>query len=599
MDNTGQKVEARQEGIAALKSTGARYKKNGRGRAAAGIIIGLAAVLCLFIGYMVGFYAKTYPGLRLSDTPVGGLHADELAVRVAEIRAARCDGLAIILRADDKLLTWPLADFAKASLDEATVHKIMEYGRTGNLFERVSSIISAFLYGNEIGFELEAEDAYVDGILSRLKEQFEVEPEDYEYRLSGGRVYISGGTPGVRFKNPDELAGLIRRNITALRSLDARLELEQYDAAPPDLERIEREVGAHPRDAFYQRIDDKIVVASHKDGFLFDVEAARKILEKEGPWIIPVQTVAAAVTSGELERKLFRDQLATVETELQYYPSRTGNVRTASNYVNGTILMPGETFSFNDTVGIRTVERGFGMAGVYRNGQQVDDVGGGICQVSTNLYMAVLRARLEVAERKCHMFTVTYAPLGQDATVAYGDIDFRFANNTDYPLLIEAGVQEDKISWVKFHGTLDDPALEQRTEVTFLTNTLATYNFSTREQEDPELPAGQNVLVFAGRPGFKAETFRIITLDGAETSRELISESRYQPFTQVYRIGTGPSAQPADPGENGQPGQPVTDPPQEQNPPAEIPADAQETRDGGVPDDQTPIYTGDPSAPGE
>ncbi|MBR2880281.1 MAG: VanW family protein, partial [Oscillospiraceae bacterium] len=119
------------------------------------------------------------------------------------------------------------------------------------------------------------------------------------------------------------------------------------------------------------------------------------------------------------------------------------NVRKAVAAVNGVILLPGEEFDYNTTLGKRTPENGYLMAGAYSGGQTVQEYGGGICQISSMVYYCSLYANLEISSRTCHYFKVLYLPLGLDATVSWGGPEFRFVNNRDFPIKIEASVTDD------------------------------------------------------------------------------------------------------------------------------------------------------------
>ena len=161
----------------------------------------------------------------------------------------------------------------------------------------------------------------------------------------------------------------------------------------------------------------------------------------------------AEVTKADLEPLLFRDVLGSTTT---YYnggqAGRTTNVRLACNSIDGTILNPGEEFSYNDIVGERTASRGFRSAIIFSNGSEVDGLGGGVCQVSSTVYMAVLRADLKVTERYNHQFQISYTPISQDAAVYWGSKDFKFVNDTPYPIKVVASSGGGTLT-VKLYGT--------------------------------------------------------------------------------------------------------------------------------------------------
>src|SRR5699024_6531690 len=137
-----------------------------------------------------------------------------------------------------------------------------------------------------------------------------------------------------------------------------------------------------------------------------------------------------------LEQNLFKDVLGSYTTNVSGTAVRKKNVRLSGEKCNNIILLPGEEFSYNNTVGKRTKENGFGEAAAYLNGETVQEVGGGICQTSSTLYNAVLLSNLEVTERTNHTYVSGYVPIGRDATVSWGGPDFKFKNDKEYPIKI-------------------------------------------------------------------------------------------------------------------------------------------------------------------
>ena len=154
-------------------------------------------------------------------------------------------------------------------------------------------------------------------------------------------------------------------------------------------------------------------------------------------YTIPLKTLYPNVTTNMIGTEAFPDLLAQFST---YYSTRdkdrTTNLRLAANKVNGTVLMPGETFSYNKVVGARTIAAGYKEAPIYVNGEVVDGLGGGICQISSTIYNAVIYANLDIVERTNHQFVPSYVKASRDATVVYGSLDFQFKNNRNYPIKI-------------------------------------------------------------------------------------------------------------------------------------------------------------------
>ena len=159
------------------------------------------------------------------------------------------------------------------------------------------------------------------------------------------------------------------------------------------------------------------------------------------------------MTQERLQQHLLADKLATKTTSLSGSSSnRITNVKLAAEKINGVILQPGQTFSYNDVVGQRTKANGFKEAGAYSNGQVVQEVGGGICQVSSTLYYCAMVSNLKINTRTCHYFPVAYIEPGMDAAVSWGGPEFKFTNNRDYPIEIKAYVQNGSVT-VEIWGT--------------------------------------------------------------------------------------------------------------------------------------------------
>jgi len=235
----------------------------------------------------------------------------------------------------------------------------------------------------------------------------------------------------------------------------------------------------------------------------------------------------------EVLSDLFKDELATYTT---YYNvnevQRTENVRLSAEFINNTILMPGQEFSYNNTVGERSTDRGFKVAKVYQGGQVVDGLGGGICQTSSTLYNAVLYADLEVIERKNHSLSVAYVPLGRDATVSYGTVDFKFKNHKKTPIKIETAVSNGTLT-VKILGIKEDSlrTVELRTE------TVNVRKYPERVINDTSIPVGTTKITTTGKNGYTVKAYKIIKEKGVVVEEKLLSTDTYAPVAQVKKVG--------------------------------------------------------------
>lgn len=214
---------------------------------------------------------------------------------------------------------------------------------------------------------------------------------------------------------------------------------------------------------------------------------------------------------------------------------RSGNVRNGTRLVNGTVLLPGDSFSMYQTVSPFTEENGYYLAGSYLNGMVVESLGGGICQVSSTLYNAVLRAELQVDERHNHSMIVSYVDLSSDAAISGTSKDFKFTNNTEYPIYIEGITTEDKQVVFTIYGVETRPS--NRT-VTYESEQISeTVPEGEKIIEDPSMPLG-TISTQSAHIGYVGKLWKIVTVDGKETERVEVNKSTYLPTPKTATVGT-------------------------------------------------------------
>lgn len=365
----------------------------------------------------------------------------------------------------------------------------------------------------------------------------------------------------------DQIAGAVLEN--DFSPLD--LTLETVSAPEPDLEAIYQEIYAVPEDATYDGVTYEIT--PHVTGVSFDIAEVRaelKTAAAAGERNVRVETVLTQpeLTTQELEDTLFRDVLGTCTTRVGGSANRLSNVRLAASMCDGTILLPGQQFSYNEATGPRTEAKGFLPAPSYVSGNTVDSVGGGICQVSSTIYLATLRANLEIVQRQNHSFAVGYVPDGMDATVYYGSVEFIFANNTNYPIKLEATVDGRSLT-VSILGTNVDGTYAEITN-----RYLSTDPFETIYQEDASLQPGESRETVSGYTGKVVEVYRnIYDKDGNLISSTLENRSTYKRRDRVVLVGPQETAtvQPTEPTVTTDPTQePETTPTPEVTPAPEV-----------------------------
>ena len=290
--------------------------------------------------------------------------------------------------------------------------------------------------------------------------------------------------------------------------------------------------------------DYKIVAEQYGAKYDLDDSISAFNKAKEGKeFEVKAKAIVPSITKEDLEKNLFKDVLGEYTTTVNGSSVRKNNVRLAGEKCN-VILLPGEEFSYNQTVGKRTKENGFGEAGAYLNGETVQEVGGGVCQASSTLYNAVVLANLEVTERTNHTYISSYVPIGRDATVSWGGPDFKFKNNRDYPIKIEASYAGGKLT-CKIIGTDVDGSY-----VKFTSERTGDVAYNTKYENDATIPEGQQVTKQAGSNGGKAVSYRLVyDKDGKLISKKKEANSYYKGHEAIIAVGTmkveqAPEAQP-------------------------------------------------------
>ncbi|NLM45452.1 MAG: hypothetical protein GX200_01430 [Firmicutes bacterium] len=283
-----------------------------------------------------------------------------------------------------------------------------------------------------------------------------------------------------------------------------------------------------------------VSIVSDRPGRKVDIAATARVLQQTLKSLfrplaaeLVLTPVQAEVTAAQLEALAIKEPVATYTTLVSDgIPNRVHNIRLAAAALDKIIIYPGEEFSFNAVVGDTTEAKGYKTAPVIVNGELVDGLGGGVCQVSTTLYNAVLRANLKILERRNHSLYVDYVPPGFDATVAYGSIDLRFANTHPYPLWLRTFLDGNRLTVTLYSTRLAG----QKTEV-YATD-VATIPAGEKILETRELPKGTRKLVKKGKNGYKATVWRVTTVNGEE-KKEKISQDSYKAVPAEYLVGTG------------------------------------------------------------
>lgn len=493
------------------------------------IILGLLlAALCVF----TYAYPSIFPGVTVGTIPVGGMSEQAAADRIMERSGALYEDAKVALTIYQTTYDIPVRDVLESVDGAQSAANAFAVGRTGNPLARMWDVVKAFIGKNEAQIAAQVDEDGMEKALEEIASQALTEPVEPTWEVGTDSITIHAGKPGVNF----DTKAVREKMDEKIRLMDFEpyeVSTELSDPPAIDIDKIAAEAIGEGTSAMVDKTDGETIIPE-KPGVQFDVEEARSIIGDGSAesYTIPATVTPAKVTAEELKEVLFRDTLAQASTNLdEGNVPRTNNVRLASASINGTILNPGDEFSYNGVVGERTEARGYKPAGAYVNGQVVDEFGGGVCQPSSTLYMAVLRADLEVTERHNHSFTVAYTPLGEDATVDYGNLDFRFKNDTDYPIKIVAEQTNGQMIMTIIGTKTTDKTVKTRTDV------LATYTPETVEKKDNSMKVGESRVETTPITGYSTRTYKIITENG-ETTEELANSSNYVKRDKVVYVGT-------------------------------------------------------------
>ena len=366
---------------------------------------------------------------------------------------------------------------------------------------------------------------------AELAASFDQEAADGGWELTEDGLFAVKGVDGRRLDQED-----LVRQLEALEGRGGQVDAvwETVEARPLDLEEAVRQLESEPTPARYDIETGRVVEG--RPGIRLDAEAAAFALDAAAPGErvrLPAEIVEPALTARELEAVLFRDVLGTASTAVSGSSVRRGNVKLSGRLINGTVLNDGDEFDYNLVVGERTTARGFGAAPSYVNGETVDTVGGGICQTSSTLYLAAMRSNLEIVERYNHRYWPGYIARGMDATVSWGGPEFRFKNNTGYPVRIEAEYRDSQLT-VTLRGTKTDD-----TYVEMEYDELSTTPYETEYRETAELPWGVRRQQQSGYTGREVVTYRCLySGDGELLSRTEEARSSYKSRSEIILVGT-------------------------------------------------------------
>ena len=481
-----------------------------------------------------------FPNVCVSGVNIGGMKAEEaeeaLQTSLASTHATRT----LTVQLPDRKLVFDPA-MANSPLDTAAmVECAMAYGREGSLFKSLRTYIkckeSAYIL--DMQDFMQVDETYIRELIDKTAADVKQDMVQSEVSMDEENeiITIHLGYNG-RALNADDL---YEKVLGAYSSGDLSDIQYSYDMVPYDIVDLQGYYNQYctpASNAYYDKSTRTIV--PDVTGYGFDLFAAnqRLALAEEGSTIeIRLEVLEPDITLEEYKAKFYGDVLAEYSIAYTGNANRTTNLRLACEAINGTVLDPGEVFSFNETVGQRTAEKGYKEGIIFANdGSSDSELGGGVCQIASMIYYCALMADFQIVEREPHMYVVTYVPYGMDATVYWGALDFQFKNTNESPVMINTSVVNGVV-YVSLVGTMEhDYTVKMTYELT------STTPYEEVETLDETKPVGYRELVQEPHTGYTYWSYKnFYDLNGNFLRQEKCDISVYEKYDAEYIVGPEP-----------------------------------------------------------
>lgn len=507
-------------------------------------LIILASILAVLIGIGLcnKFNSNVYRGVLLQGENLSGMSESEV-VEYVKLIAEQSKARTISIEQDDEfLIEITNTDFDMHIDEDRTVENIIKYGRGKNLLSNNIDIITAMIKPKNIDVVYTYNEEKLTDIIKEVKESIKGKTIDDSYSLNEkeNKLFINKGKAGVSINELTFKDDLIK-NLTVIKKDRFKIQTIATEPNKIDVDIVHLKVAKQPKDAYVDKSSEIPKFIAHEVGLDFDKEELRNVIKNIGDnksVEFKLNVTEPKVKLADITWDLYNYQVSTYKTYFATTdPNRVNNLGVALGILNGKVIMPGETFSYNATVGSASTAQGFKPASTFVGGNIVKEVGGGICQTVSTLYNAVLLANLEVVQRKNHSLPVGYVPGSRDATVYYPSVDFKFKNTRNYPLKIVTTFNAGGNLSISLKGTKE----EVEPVVKISSKTLSYIAYSTQYIQDSSLAKGVQVIVKSGTNGYISEAYKTTTIAG-KTTTVFLSKDTYKPVTKVVRIGTKVSA---------------------------------------------------------
>ena len=505
-------------------------------------------IICVTIGIIILFLllfssifalininnSKIISGVKIEGIDISGLSKDEAKAKLEAVYNEKKEKEIPIKYNEFESSINPSMIELNYNIEKA-VDEAINVGRNNNIFINNYNILFTLIGKKDINVEMTINEEATRKIIEDTGANLPGVVIESSYYIEGENLIITKGKEGIKIDTEGLLTKIKERlDDIAIQNDYIEIPVTTKTPEPIDVDKIHSEVYKEMQNAYYTK--DPFEIHPEVEGVDFNVDEVKAMIaaEDKEEYTVKLTITKPTVTVNDIGTEAFPDKLGTFTTRYDERDTdRTTNLKLACQKLNNQVVLAGATFSYNSTLGERTIAAGYKNAKIYSNGQVVDGLGGGICQISSTLYNAVVDANLGIIERRNHQFVTSYVSAGKDATVVYGMTDFKFKNTRKYPIKIVATAQNG-IATISIYGNKE----EVEYDVTLEVKQLSTIPVTTQYVEDSSLPVGTEKVKQAGANGVKTETYLVKSLNGKVVSREVISRDTYNAMPRIILKGT-------------------------------------------------------------
>lgn len=414
-----------------------------------------------------------------------------------------------------------------------SINDAYNIGRTDNIIKNNFTILNLIFKKQNLEMSTYVNETKIDDIILDINASLENAMIQSEYYIDGENLIINKGKNG-NYIDKDIFKECLNITIKNIAQEENIIELKAINTNPKDIniDEIYKEICKDAKDAYYTQNPFKVYI--EEIGYSFDKNQAKELLKStQEEYVIPLNITYPNITVNDLDIDIFRDLISTFETKYNVSNiDRVTNLKLAASKIDGTILLPQEEFSYNKTVGARTIRAGYKEASIYSNGEVVEGIGGGICQISSTLYNSAVFSNFQITERHAHQFITSYVDLGRDATVSYGAKDLKFINTRSYPIKIKITVEKGIVK-CSIYG------LKEETEynVDFEIENIDAKPPHIIYEKDENLKFENEYVKQMGANGATVNVYKITKLNNEIISKELLSHDNYMPIDKIIVRG--------------------------------------------------------------